>query len=112
MLKSFFAVALLSTISTAFLPGSVDAANIEFSSCKDLNQAIALPKSVDTKLDTTLIARTRRRLKVVDYYSDRSFINHVGTGTFRCDGRSTLTGRSTQFSKVILNEPCCGNFVC
>ena len=46
------------------------------------------------------------------YYSDDSHSNHVGTGVFRCDGRATLTGRSTSFYEVIDDEPCCGPYIC
>jgi hypothetical protein len=45
------------------------------------------------------------------YFSDATFRTHVGTGVFRCDGSSSLTGRSTPYFRES-KEPCCGNVVC
>ena len=114
MLKSFFAVALLSTVSTAFLPENAHAAKVETSSCKDFNKvSMTLEKSVNKdKSDTILVARRRRRLIVRVYYKTKRRKIRVGRGTFRCDGSSTLTGRSTPYYRVVLNEPCCGVHPC
>ena len=45
------------------------------------------------------------------YFSDATFTTHVGTGVFRCDGSSSLIGRSTPYFRES-KEPCCGNVVC
>jgi len=52
------------------------------------------------------------RFRVVWYFSDATRTTRVGIGTFRCNGRATLSGRSTQFSEEVVNEPCCGTEVC
>ena len=109
MSKRLLTIALLSTISTAFLPVRVDAAK-KTSSCNNIQPTpAALSKSINqAKSDkgNTLIAR--RRLKVVWYYSDSTYKKKVGWGRFNCDGSSNLSGRSTPYSKVVLNEPCSG----
>jgi hypothetical protein len=71
-----------------------------------------LPNSGGSSLTSTQVSAASRRMIVRFYYSDDSHSNHVGTGVFRCDGRATLTGRSTSFSEIIDDEPCCGPYVC
>jgi hypothetical protein len=53
-----------------------------------------------------------RRFIVVWYYSDATYTTRVGIGTFRCNGTSGLTGRSTPYRIEVINEPCCGNLPC
>jgi hypothetical protein len=64
------------------------------------------------KLETGSACAAAKRFRIVWYYSDASHTTRVGVGTFRCDGSSTLTGRSTPFSVETFNEPCCGNVLC
>jgi hypothetical protein len=73
----------------------------------------SLPQSAGVfKFETSATSAAAKRFRVVWYYSDATHTTRVGVGTFRCDGNSTLTGRSTQFSVEALNEPCCGTVIC
>jgi hypothetical protein len=75
--------------------------------------SVSLPQSAsifNTEPSTTSAAA--RRYRVVWYYSDAAHTTRVGIGTFRCNGTSGLTGRSTPFSEEVVNEPCCGDFIC
>jgi hypothetical protein len=65
-----------------------------------------------SSLTTTQVSAATRRMIVRFYYSDASHSEHVGTGTFRCDGRGTLSGRSSHFYEIVADEPCCGPYVC
>lgn len=65
-----------------------------------------------SSLTSTQVSAASRRMIVRFYYSDASHSDHVGTGVFRCDGRGTLTGRSTSFYEIVADEPCCGPYVC
>jgi hypothetical protein len=64
------------------------------------------------KFEAGSTSAAARRFRVVWYYSDATHTTRVGIGTFRCNGTSGLTGRSTPFSVEIVNEPCCGNVIC
>ncbi|MEW6733459.1 MAG: hypothetical protein AB1489_19180 [Acidobacteriota bacterium] len=46
------------------------------------------------------------------YYNDAAHTTRVGIGTFYCNGRASLSGRSTAYYDVVVNEPCCGTEVC
>jgi hypothetical protein len=50
--------------------------------------------------------------KEITYYSDASYTNHVGTGHIYCNGRSTLTGTSTQYYTEDIQNVCCGSLAC
>jgi hypothetical protein len=73
----------------------------------------SLPQSVGPlKFEAGSTSAAARRFRVVWYYSDATHTTRVGIGTFRCNGTSGLSGRSTSFSVEIVNEPCCGNVIC
>jgi|SoiMethySBSTD1v2_1073268.scaffolds.fasta_scaffold2479802_1 hypothetical protein len=73
----------------------------------------SLPQQVGgLKFKAGSTSAAARRFRVVWYFSDASHTTRVGIGTFRCNGIATLSGRSTQFSEEVANEPCCGNEVC
>ena len=65
-----------------------------------------------TTAEASSISVAAGRYRVVWYYSDASYTTRVGIGTFQCNGRATLSGRSTSFSVEVANEPCCGNYIC
>ena len=73
----------------------------------------SLPQSAGVfKMKAGSASAAAHRYVVVWYYSDATYTTRVGIGTFRCNGTSSLSGRSTSFSIEVANEPCCGNFVC
>jgi hypothetical protein len=73
----------------------------------------SLPQHVGSlKFETGSTSAAARRFRVVWYFSDATHTTRVGIGTFRCNGTAGLSGRSTQFSEEVINEPCCGDFVC
>ena len=75
--------------------------------------SVSLPQGAGMfKMKTGVASAAANRYRVVWYYSDATLTTRVGIGTFRCNGTSGLTGRSTSFSVEVANEPCCGNFVC
>jgi len=47
--------------------------------------------------------------KEILYYSDATYTNQVGTGVIYCNGRSTLTGTSTQYREETILDVCCGD---
>ncbi|MEW6732196.1 MAG: hypothetical protein AB1489_12785 [Acidobacteriota bacterium] len=46
------------------------------------------------------------------YYNDAAHTIRVGIGTFCCNGQATLSGYSTPYYEVVVNEPCCGSVIC
>jgi hypothetical protein len=90
-LVAFTALTLTLTLSSASLPQHVGSLKFEAGSTS---------------------AAAARRFRVVWYFSDATHTTRVGIGTFRCNGIATLSGRSTQFSEEVGNEPCCGTEVC
>jgi hypothetical protein len=84
-LVAFTTLTLTLTLSSGFFSRSIDRSNFG-----DAQASAALP-----------------RFRIIHYYSDANRTNHVGTGIFYCNGRSTLSGRSTPYSKEMVNEPCC-----
>jgi hypothetical protein len=65
-----------------------------------------------SSLTSAQVSAASRRMIVRFYYDDASHSDRVGTGVFRCDGRATLTGRSTPYFLIVADEPCCGPDVC
>src|SRR5215813_13483151 len=75
--------------------------------------SVSLPQGAGVfKINTGSASAAAHRYRVVWYYSDATLTTRVGIGTFRCNGTSGLTGRSTSFSVEVADEPCCGNYVC
>jgi hypothetical protein len=89
-LVAFSAITLALTLSSASLPQHVGSLKFEAGSA----------------------SAAARRFRVIWYYSDATHTTRVGIGTFRCNGTSGLTGRSTPFFEEMINEACCGNYVC
>ena len=73
----------------------------------------SLPQHVGSlKFEVGSTSAAARRFRVVWYFSDATHTTRVGIGTFRSNGTAGLSGRSTQFSEEVINEPCCGDYVC
>ena len=57
----------------------------------------SFPQGGALRVETSSASAAQRMLIVRAYFSDATFTTHVGTGVFRCDGSSSLVGRSTPY---------------
>ena len=77
-----------------------------------MSSSVALPQNASSLKFGACSASAAARFQVTRiYFSDATLRTRVGTGVFRCDGSSSLFGRSTPYF-VESKEPCCGSNVC